>query len=551
MSGTGLAPAALGAPSETAPDLAARGRVLLASRRFRSLLEIAALVAAYYAAAQIGYAFEFAGPVASIIWLPVGVAIAFLYLGGVRLWPGVVIGDLLVNDYSALPLGSAVAQTLGNLLEVLLAALLMRRLIRAGSPLGSVSNLTRTLVAIAAGAAVSATVGVLSLRLGGVLTTAAAPTVWRTWWLGDWSGALVIIPLAIAWVRPPRHPWTGRRLLGITVLVGATAGLSLLAIDMHRPLAYLVFPGLIWAALRFGPQGATLAIAVVSGVAVWATTHFEGPFAFHSITRSVFSAQLYVAVAALSTLYLAAVSAEREELALRLRRSRERLVEVADAERRRLEHNLHDGAQQRLTGLAVRLGIAAERAREDPGVAVPMIEDAQSELFVAIDELRELARGIHPTALTRYGLSKAIESIAEQAPVAIDLVELPSRRVDLQAEATAYYLFAEAITNAQRHAQASRIRARVTVHRGTLEMEIVDDGIGGATEGAGHGLEGLRDRVEAIGGVFVVDSVRGRGTRIAAAIPAREPGPERGQVERRPAGAPGRLSAKQIGRQAD
>src|SRR5437879_5788125 len=129
------------------------------------LLGVSALAALYYGAAHLGYAFEFAGPVAAILWLPAGVGIAFLWLGGLRLWPGVLIGDLLVNNYSTLPLGSALGQTCGNVLEVLVATLLLRRLVPHGSPLASVGRLGRMLVAIAAGTAVSALVGTLSLRL--------------------------------------------------------------------------------------------------------------------------------------------------------------------------------------------------------------------------------------------------------------------------------------------------------------------------------------------------------------------------------------------------
>jgi signal transduction histidine kinase len=488
---------------------------------------LVALAAVYYATAHLGYAFQFAGPVAAVIWLPVGVGIAFLYLGGLRLWPGVLVGDLLVNNYSTIPFGSALGQTVGNVLEVLVAVLLMRRLVRVGSPLGSVSSLSRTMAAIAAGAAVSATVGVLSLRLGHVIATAAAPKVWRTWWLGDWSGALVVVPLAIAWSRPAQRSWTIRRVLGAGLLLAAIAGLSELALNSDRPLAYIVFPGLIWAALRFGLQGATVAIAVVVGFAVWATTHYLGPFAFHSLTRSVLSTQLYIAVVALSTLCLAVVVTEREELAERLRVSRGRLVEVAETERRRLEHNLHDGAQQRLTALAVRLGMVSERARDEPDLNTAVIGEAKSEVSLAIDELRELAHGIHPTVLTRFGLAKAIDSVAERSPVPITVIELPPVRVDSRVEATAYYTFAEAITNAQKHARASSIQVRAAVKRHVLEIEIVDDGVGGASESAGLGLQGLRDRVEAIGGKFEVDSVPGRGTRIIAAIPTRAPLRER------------------------
>src|SRR5689334_8308113 len=150
--------------------------------RGRYLGQVVALAATYYLAAQVGYAFEFAGPVAAIVWLPVGVAISFLYLGGLSLWPGVLVGDLLVNDYSALPIGSAVGQTFGNLLEVAVATLLMRRLIPRRAPLASVGSLARMVLAIACGATASATVGALSLRLGAVIGTGAVPDVWRTWW---------------------------------------------------------------------------------------------------------------------------------------------------------------------------------------------------------------------------------------------------------------------------------------------------------------------------------------------------------------------------------
>src|SRR4051812_33792361 len=190
--------------ASTAPDTAAE-RASLRRPYPRRLLILIALPAVYYASAKVGYALEFAGPVAAVVWLPVGVAIAFLYLGGIRLWPGVVIGDLLANDYGALPLGAALGQTVGNLLEVLVAVVLIRRLIGPASPLGSVPALARMLVALVAGAVVSATVGTVSLRLGGVINADAWAHIWRTWWLGDFSGALIVVPLAVAWFRADDH----------------------------------------------------------------------------------------------------------------------------------------------------------------------------------------------------------------------------------------------------------------------------------------------------------------------------------------------------------
>src|SRR3954453_1747921 len=309
---------------------------------------VAALAPAYYAAAKAGYELEFAGPVAAIVWFPAGVAIAFLCLGGLRFWPGVLVGDLLANDYSALPVGSALGQTLGNMVEVVVAAVLIRRLLARGSPLDSPGGLGRLLAAIAAGTAISAIVGPLSLWAGNVISGTELARVARTWWLGDAAGALVVIPLALAWYRPPPRGWARGRVVEAMVMLAAVAGVSEIVFRSERPLAYLVFPALGWAGLRFGRRGATLAIAVAVGFAVWNTTHYHGPFVFDSITLSVLSTQLYIAVATLSTLCLAALVSERARFAVGLEASRARLVTASDTGRPRLEHNLHDGAQQRL-----------------------------------------------------------------------------------------------------------------------------------------------------------------------------------------------------------
>jgi signal transduction histidine kinase len=302
-------------------------------------------------------------------------------------------------------------------------------------------------------------------------------------------------------------------------MVVAVAAASEIAFLSREPVAYLVFPTLIWAALRFGERGATLAVTIAVGFAVWNTTHNEGPFAFQSIDHSVLATQLYLAVAALSTLFLVAVVTEREAFAGRLAASRSRLVEATDTERRRLGRNLHDGAQQRLTALAVRLGLAAEDARQVPERGAPLLEEAGAEVVLAIEELRQIAHGIHPVALN-LGLAAAIKSVADRSSVAVAILALPSERLDDTAEATAYYVLAEAATNAQRYAQASLITVRATSAPPVLRIEIVDDGVGGAQEAVGFGLEGLRNRVEALGGSFEVESRPGHGTRVAAVIPA-------------------------------
>ena len=491
---------------------------LVHESRIRYLLGVAVLAGAYYGAAKVSYLLEFAGPVAAIVWLPVGIGVSFLFLGGLRFWPGVLIGDLLANDYSALPLGSALGQTCGNMLEVLVAVVLLRRLLRGRSPLASVWGVGCMLIAIVVGTAVSATIGALSLRLGGVISTGAIPKVWRTWWLGDATGALVVVPLALAWYRP--RDWRIRRPGEAVLLLATVVALSELVMSNSRPLSYVLFPALLWAALRFGPRGGTLAVAITAGVTVWNTTHYLGPFYFHSITRSVLITQLFIGVAALSTLCLAVVVSEREAFASGLRASRARLVDAAYAERRRIERNLHDGAQQRLTALAYRLHEAGKELQRAPEVGASLIAGAEEELQLAIDELRELAHGIHPPALTTFGLAKAIPMVAARSTVPVELDEVPSRRFAGATEAAAYYVIVEAIANAQKYAHASRIRVRCAAVRDVIEVEIVDDGIGGAKESVGSGLEGLRDRIEAIGGKFEIDSPLGRGTRITATIPA-------------------------------
>ena len=303
-------------------------------------------------------------------------------------------------------------------------------------------------------------------------------------------------------------------------MLGTVIALGEYATRSHRPLTYLVFPALIWAALRFGQRGATLAVAVTAFFTVWNTIHYLGPFHFQSVTRSVLSAQLFIAVAALTTLSLAAVVSEREQFARRLGASRLRLVAAADNARRRLEQDLHDGAQLRLTWLAVQLRDAAELSRLNPERAAVVIGEAESELELAIDELRELAHGIHPAVLVDLGLAEAVKSLVLHSDIPVTLVELPSSRLDETAETIAYYIVAEAIANAQKYSRASSIQVRIVAGVDRLRIEVLDDGVGDAAERPGSGLEGLRDRAEAIGGTMELRSRTGEGTRVVVGLPA-------------------------------
>jgi PAS domain S-box-containing protein len=205
---------------------------------------------------------------------------------------------------------------------------------------------------------------------------------------------------------------------------------------------------------------------------------------------------------------------ERIQAEADLRASRARLVEVADAERRRIQRNLHDGAQQRLTGVLLSLG----RLREKPEERGELLDLAIDELSASLHEIRELASGLHPSVLSERGLKRALEAVALRSPVSVDLRAELDRRLPEQAEAAAYYVVAEGLANAQKHAGARSVLVGVRTDDGSLLVEVEDDGVGGADE-EGSGLRGLADRVEALGGTLALESPAGGGTRLRARIP--------------------------------
>ena len=212
---------------------------------------------------------------------------------------------------------------------------------------------------------------------------------------------------------------------------------------------------------------------------------------------------------------LAVASAQaREDLSA----SRARLVKAGDEQRRKLERNLHDGAQQRLVSLALTIRLARRQLESKPDAVAASLEGAAKELDLALEELRELARGLHPAALTEQGLGPALAGVAKRLPIDVD-VNAPSDRLPENIEATAYYIVSEALTNVAKHAQATQAKVDMTVAEDVLKFEITDDGRGGADPSAGSGILGLRDRAEAVGGTLFVISPPGKGTVVTAQIP--------------------------------
>jgi signal transduction histidine kinase len=222
----------------------------------------------------------------------------------------------------------------------------------------------------------------------------------------------------------------------------------------------------------------------------------------------------------------AAMTLENERLQAELRAqlgelqaSRARLVDATEAERRRIERDLHDGTQQRLVSLAMSLGLLETKLPADPEAAKPIAKEARAALAVALEELRELSQGIHPAVLTERGLAAALEELADRAALPAYLEVSIDERPCEAVEAAAYFVVSEALTNAAKHSHASEVRITASRGGGLLTVEVEDNGIGGAVLVGGSGLRGLTDRVEALGGRLTVSSPPGRGTSLRADIP--------------------------------
>ena len=194
------------------------------------------------------------------------------------------------------------------------------------------------------------------------------------------------------------------------------------------------------------------------------------------------------------------------------------MIEAGQQERKRLERNLHDGAQQRLIALSLELGMYAAKLADDPE-AQSQIEAARKEIAVSLEELRTVARGLHPAVLTGHGLGVALESAAARSAVPVKLTVAVENRLDESIEVAAYYVVTESLANIGKHAHANRATVDVMRQGDELVVEVVDDGVGGADSERGSGLRGLADRVEALGGRLRVWTPRDGGTRVRAQMP--------------------------------
>jgi signal transduction histidine kinase len=505
--------------------------------RVRYVVAVLALAAVYYGSAKLGQSLRYTASVAAI-WPPAGVGVAALYLWGLRWWPGVLIAELVINAELArgsnpLPLGSLLGQQAGNMVEVVVGAMLLRRLLGSRAALDRVEQVGGMVVAVAVATAISATVGMTSMLAGGVITAPEAPTFWRTWWLGDLAGALVVTASLLAWVRSPAaalrriHTLEGALMIVTVVVLGAVA------VSTAEPVTYVVFPALIWAAFRFGPPGAALAIVIATLVAIGVTANDVGPFSKQPIDHRTLSTQIYIVVTALTTLFMSAVVAERQRSATELAEARRQEGVRAMEERHRIARDLHDSVSQALFSTRLHTRTAQrELEREGASQSGALAKDlraitkltraAQTEMRALIFDL-----GRDPD---EDGLAAALAVHAAQLGIGDGLTiddQLADGRLPLssRAQAQVFGIAREALGNVAKHAGTGAARIRIEAADGRVAVEVRDEGRGFDPESShpGHfGLESMASRAAEIGALLTITSAPGEGTAVRVEVPAQQ-----------------------------
>jgi signal transduction histidine kinase len=493
------------------------------------------LAAAYYGAAKVGQTLRYTASV-SAIWPPAGLGIAALYLWGLRWWPGVLLGETLVNGElllgeGALPIGSLLGQQTGNMAEILVGALLLLRLLGREAAMDRVEQVGRMLLAVALATAISATIGTVSMVAGDVVDESSAAEFWRTWWLGDTSGALVVVPLMLAWAHDPVGAWRRIRTWEGAAVIACVTAITVVVFSTDEPTRFVVFPALIWAAFRFGSPGATLSVAISACTAIGVTAHQEGLFFHQPIDATTLSTQLYIWVAALTTLFLSCVISERErsskELADARRTEGERTVE----ERRRIARDLHDSVSQALFSTVLHTRTAQKTLVNEGGSASEPVGrslDAIAGLTKSVQgEIRSLVFELHRDPVHDglvAALSRHASGLGASDGLTID-VRGPGRPLALShdAETQLFAIAREALANVVRHAGATAAQIRVAARQEQVLVQIMDNGHGFYPAGGhpGHfGLDSMRSRAAEIGGRLTIASAPGSGTVVRVRVPA-------------------------------
>jgi signal transduction histidine kinase len=403
----------------------------------------------------------------------------------------------------------------GVALIVLFTALLLRKIVRA-VPVARRVALPLAIVAFV-GAARFATL--LGLRL----LAPSSNVSWSSAW--DWSAAFVTVAISVALAAGMLWGGAGRGAVADLVVALERTPPGSVREALARALGDPSLELALWLPERAAyvdHEGRPLELPTESGRGVTVLGPAEAPVAalVHDPALLERPALLRSAGAAARL----ALENERLQAELRLqlaevRASRARIVTAGDEERRRLERDLHDGAQQRLLSLGLALQLVRAELGPEANGAATLLGEAEAELAAALEELRWLAQGIHPAVLTEHGLGPALKTLAARSPLPVELQQVPDKRLSAPVEAAAYFVVSEALANVAKHARASAVSVSIVCEDGSLVVEVDDDGVGGAAPRTGSGLAGLADRVHALEGVLTIASEAGRGTRLRAEIP--------------------------------
>ncbi len=520
----------------------------LANRKygyFSDLAEIIALFAIYFSTANLGLSLDAVSRFATLIWLPSGIAAAALLLFGYRLWPGIIIGAFLVNLLHGAPLFVAVGIGIGNTLEALVCTYLLKRNGFSYSLDHLRDVLLLVLLAMPLSAFIGATIGVSSLFLGKVIASSAYYLTWEAWWTGDMISILILTPFLLTWRKWPRDKASVKRIaeIGILTLLVLAVGLIVFlglfhADDRSYPITYLVFPSLVWASLRFGQRGATSAMFAFSMLAIVGTIRALGPFLPGRLSESLLLLQSFMGIIAITSMILAAVTAERRELEQRkdefismvsheLKTPLTTIQGYAELLHERFAQQGNQEALRYISKMVTQIGKLSKLIADLLDIAkIQVGRLAFTKETVDVDLLvREVVEDLQHTT-SQHQIS--IEGGIEQREIVGDRERLGQVLINL-------------ITNAMKFSPcAERIVVRLTHTHDTLTVSVQDFGIGISKAhqqmvferfyrvyndqdrtypGLGIGLYIAHGIIERHKGKMWVESVEGRGSTFSFSLP--------------------------------
>ncbi len=525
----------------------------------------------YLTTAKLGLEYAVIGHTVTLLWPPSGIALTAIMIGGYRLWPGIALGALIANVGSDIPILTLFIITLGNTLEPLCGAILLKRQKNFSVVLDKVSDVLKLVLLGAIGSTiVGASFGTLGMFVGGEISEADLGLTWLTWWLGNGMGVIVISPVLLAGFAMDRAIPTLFSLkkaleafvliIALTVVGHTIFGNSKFAGLGYFPVSLSMFPFVIWSALRFGTIGAASVALIAALLAINGTVQGTGPFAVDSAMKSLILWCLFADLMAITGLILAAVNSGREKALAGLRSSNENLEELVQkrtneliqtnlklhaslAERRRLQiemnqiseerqkmigQELHDGLGQQITGIAFLVSSLHETLVAKSAPEVSSIQQVKHLLGEAMLVIRSLSRGLYPVALETGGLSFALNHLAEYAQMSSEIqcavrCTASVNVIDKTIALNLYRIAQEAVCNALRHSKAQRIEIKLLEVGEQYMLSIEDNGIGfhgqSMTMSKTLGLRSMRCRADLIGAEIEVRENPGLGTSIVVTGP--------------------------------